>query len=84
MSQNMTRSDDESITVKESEYISDGPDNWKVHAVDSPLVPDGEIVVERYDGHREPARRENIARCDCGTLVFGEGACYGCYKTGGE
>jgi hypothetical protein len=52
--------------------------------VDGPLVPDGEIVVERYDGHREPAKFENIARCDCGTLVFGEGPCYGCYKTGGE
>jgi hypothetical protein len=84
MSAKATQADGESTTVEEGDLISDGPDNWTVHAVDGPLVPDDEVVVERYDGHREPAKRENIGRCDCGTLVFGEGPCYGCYKTGGE
>lgn len=84
MSQNMTQSGGESIQVEEGDLISDGPDNWKVHAVNGPLVPDGEIVLERYEGHRDPSKCQNIARCDCGTLVFGEGPCYDCYKTGGE
>ena len=82
MSQNMTQPNGEATTVEEGDLISDGTDNWKVHATDGPLVPEDEIVLERYDGHREPAKRENISRCDCDTLVFGGGPCYGCYKTG--
>lgn len=71
------------IDIEEGDLISDGRDNWTVHATDGPLVPDSEIVVERYDGTRYHHKRENISECECGQLVFGDGPCYGCFKTGG-
>jgi len=82
MSQNMTQPNGEATTVEEGDLISDGPDNWTVHATDGPLVPEDEIVVERFDGKRFHHDRGGINQCECGQLVFGDGPCYGCYKTG--
>jgi len=81
MSQNMTQSGDEQAEIEQGDLVSDGPDNWRVEATDGPLVPDDEIVLERYDGKRFPVERDQVGRCECGMLVMGEGPCYGCFKT---
>lgn len=79
------QSNDGEPTIERGDLISDEPDNWTVHAVDGPLVQADEVVVEWYDGYREPEKRDNIERCECGMLVFGGGPCYGCFKMdGGE
>ena len=82
MSAEMAQTGGEPMTIEEGDLISDGPDNWKVHATSGPLIHDNEIVVGRYDGKRFHHDRDNISQCECGQLVFGDGPCYGCYKTG--